>query len=39
MFAHYVFVDLDSTQPQARLLRLQGRLQQAIATYEQMAQM
>jgi LuxR family maltose regulon positive regulatory protein len=38
VFAMKVFVHLASILLQARILRLQGRLRQAAATYEQMAQ-
>jgi LuxR family maltose regulon positive regulatory protein len=38
VFAMEVFVHLTSILLHARLLRLQGRLRQAVATYEQMAQ-
>ncbi len=38
VFAMDVFVHMTSILLQARLLRLQGRLQRAAATYEQMAQ-
>jgi len=39
VFAMEVFVHLTSILLQARLLRLQGRLRRAAATYEQMAQL
>lgn len=38
LFAHYVFAHLTIMMLQARLRRLQGRLRQAAATYEQVAQ-